>query len=315
MEGKATTVHKEITYEERNIECRICGGTDLYKYGKYKDTQYYLCKKCESKFAGKNCYPKMKFEKKFNIMTLTFYYNGMSYRNIRHTFDDMERLPFAKSTLWRWITKFSKMVNRYATTLHPQLSDTWVADETVINVWGTKYWFWDIIDTDTRFLIASHLSRTRSAKDATKLFRMAKLRSATRPKIVITDKFNSYYSAFNKVFYSNYRDRKVQHLLSEGFHSELNANLIERFHATIKQRTKVMRDLKNRESARIVLDGFITHYNFLMEHYHLGGGTPAQAGGIGGGIENWGDLINLAIKEPWENPRAVLEWEERFMIE
>lgn len=257
----------------------------------------------------------MKFEKKFNVMALTYYYNGMSYRNINHTFDDLESLKFSKSTLWNWVTKFSKLGNEYVNSLHPDLSGLWIADETVIDIWGTHYWFWDIIDTQTRFLIASHLSRTRSAKDATKLFHMAKIRSKTRPKIIITDGMMGYHKAFNKVFYSNYRDRKVEHLVSEGFKSQVNTNLIERFHSTVKQRTKVMRDLKSKDSARIVLDGFITHYNFLMEHSYLDYRTPAEAGGIGDGMENWGDLIDLAYKTPKENPQVILEWEREFAIE
>lgn len=48
----------------------------------------------------------------------------------------------------------------------------------------------------------------------------------------------------------------VVHLQSEGFDSDVNTNLIERFHGTIKQRTKVMRDLKDKKSARVVMDGY-----------------------------------------------------------
>jgi hypothetical protein len=76
-----------------------------------------------------------------------------------------------------------------------------------------------------------------------------------------------------------------------------------------------MRDLKSRDSARIVLDGFITHYNFFMEHSYLDYRTPAEAGGISEGMENWGDLIELGYKAPMENPQVVLEWEQRFAIE
>jgi transposase-like protein len=307
--------HQEVKVDIRDIECRVCGSNDSNKYGKYKDTQYYICKECQSKFAGTNAYPKMKYPKMFNVMALTYYYNGMSYKNINQTFDDLEGQRFSKSTLWNWITKFSKMGNRYVNQLHPTLSGIWVADETVIDIWGEHYWFWDIIDTQTRFLIASHLSKTRSMKDAKKLFYMAKLRSKTRPKFIITDKMGAYHRAINKVYYSNYRDMKVVHFESEGFEAPINTNLIERFHGTVKQRTKVMRDLKSRDSARIVLDGFITHYNFFMEHSYLDYRTPAEAGGISEGMENWGDLIELGYKAPMENPQVVLEWEQRFAIE
>ena len=300
-----------IVTEESSIQCRFCAGTDISKYGKYKDNQYYICKSCGRKFSGIDTYPRMKYPREFIINTITNYYNGMSYRNISQTFEDLKGVDIPKSTLWRWTIKYSDMVNRYALGLHPQLSDVWVADETVVDLWGKKYWYWDIIDTDTRFLIATHLSRTRTTKDAQKLFYQARLRSNTRPKLILTDKLHSYNKAFKKVFYSNIKARHVDHLKSQGFGSKTNTNLIERFHGTLKQRYKVMRDLKNKESARIVLDGFVTHYNFFMEHSYLNGKTPAVVGGIGKDIDNWGDMIDLAIWEPHErnNPEVMLEWE------
>ena len=307
--------HKEIITIERDIICRKCGSHDVSKDGKYKDTQYYLCKKCNSKFAGTDCYPRMKYPKELAINALTYYYNGMSFRNITSAFNDLKQVSLPKMTPWRWVCKFSAMVNEYVRVLRPELSEMWIADETVVDIWGEHYWLWDIIDTETRFLIASHLSRDRTMKDALKLFYMAKLRSATRPKVIITDKLRQYNRAFNKVFYSNIPQRRAYHLQSEGFASPTNINLIERFHGTIKQRTKIMRDLKNKQSARVILDGYITHYNFLMEHDYLKGKTPATVSGIGDNIGNWGDLIELSLYEPRPNIEVSLEWEKEFAIE
>ena len=306
--------HVEVTTIERTITCRSCGSSDAFKYGKRRGVQYYICNNCKKKFAGTDGYPRMKYPREFAIKAITYYYNGMSYKNINHTFSDLKGISVAKSTIWRWVLKYSKMANQYVLTFHPRLSDVWIADETVVDVWGEHYWLWDIIDTETRFLIASHLSRDRTMRDALKLFYMAKLRSATRPKAIITDKLGQYNKAFNKVFYSNIPERRAYHLQSEGFASPTNINLIERFHGTIKQRTKIMRDLKEKYSARIVLDGYITHYNFFLEHEYLKGRTPATAGGIDEGIRNWGDLIDMALMKPRKNPEVRLEWEETFGI-
>lgn len=302
-----------VETSETPIQCRFCAKTDISKYGKYKESQYYICKSCGRKFSGNDTYPHMKYPRETIIKAITNYYGGMSYRNISQTFENLDTIKIPESTLWRWAVKYTNMVNKYVLSLHPKLSDVWIADETVVDLWGEKYWFWDIIDTDTRFLIASHLSKTRTQKDAIKLFNMAKLRSKTRPTTILTDKLMIYPGAFNKVFYTNIMERKVEHLTSEGFASEINTNLIERFHGTLKQRTKIMRDLKNRKSARIILDGFVTHYNFFMEHGYLNGQTPGFVGGISKEIRNWGDLIDLAIWNPIKNPE-VLERNE-FTVE
>jgi len=256
----------------------------------------------------------MRYSKNYNISVLTFYYNGMSCGKVAHTFNDMEHIDISTSTIWRWIVKYSDMVNEYVLSLKPYLSDVWIADETVVSLWGTQYWFWDIIDTETRFLIASHLSKTRTMDDALKLFSMAKQRSKIRPKVIRTDKLNIYHRAFNKVFYTRYKERQVEHLTSHGFHSPTNINLIERFHGTLKQRTKVMRDLKQPYSARIILDGFVTHYNFFLEHSYLDYLTPATISGIGEGIYNWGDLIELSMNNLKPITEENIDWENEYRI-
>ncbi|MCK5309844.1 MAG: IS6 family transposase [Thermoplasmata archaeon] len=307
--------HSRVIVRKMTTKCRFCGSKDLSKHGKRKGIQYFICKTCGRKFSEVDTFPDMRYPKKYIVRALTYFYNGMSLKNISHTFEDIDNVQISKSTIWRWIIKYSRLGNDYVLSLKPKLSKTWIADETVIDIWGEKYWFWDIIDTDTRFLIASHLSKVRTTKDATKLFYMAKLRSKTRPTSVRTDRLHAYLKAFNKVFYSNRPERKVEHLQSQGFGSKTNINLVERFHGSLKQRTKVMRDLKSRKSARIILDGYVTHYNFFLEHEYLEGRTPADYCGIGKGINNWGDLIDKAIKEPRENPKISLDWELEFQVE
>ena len=41
---------------------------------------------------------------------------------------------------------------------------------------------------------------------------------------------------------------------------------------------------------------------------------PAMVGVIGNGIQNWGDLIELAYNNPIKNPEVRLEWEEEFTV-
>jgi len=189
--------HKKITVLERTIACRFCGSTDLSKSGWYKDNQYYICNKCGRKSAETDTYPRMKYPKELIIRALTYYYNGMSGWNIARTFNDMKNIDLPQSTIWRWIIKYSEIVNNYVLFFEPHLSDVWVADETAVDIWGEQYWFWDIIDTGTRFLIASHLSKTRTMNDAVELFSTAKAKSRIRPSVIITDRLNIYHGAFN----------------------------------------------------------------------------------------------------------------------
>ena len=73
------------------------------------------------------------------------------------------------------------------------MGDVWIADETMLDVDGQhKVWFYDIIDRDTRFLLASRAAIARTTNDAERLMELAAKRTGKRPKEVLTDQNNSY---------------------------------------------------------------------------------------------------------------------------
>ncbi|MDE1819252.1 MAG: IS6 family transposase [Euryarchaeota archaeon] len=310
------TEFTETITHERTVACRVCGSTDLVKDGfGAEDSQFFLCRSCRRKSTGSDGFPRMQYDRDAVVRALTYYYNGMSYKHVGTALKTEDRAEVPKWTAWRWVVKYSKLVNDYTVTLPADTGPVWMADETAVFIFGKQYWFWDCVDTKTRFLLASHLSRVRDLTDATKFFRMARWRSKTKPKVLLTDKLPAYYRAFNKVFYSPYPEMASEHLTSSGFNSPTNINLLERFHGTFKARVKVMKGLKVRECARVVLDGFVTWYNFLTPHESLGGRTPAMAAGIAKGPLDWKTLIELALKAPKKNPEVPLEWREKFGIE
>jgi transposase InsO family protein len=76
-----------------------------------------------------------------------------------------------------------------------------------------------------------------------------------------------------------------------GMSHPLNINIIERFHGTLKQRTKIMRGLKSAESAKVLLDAFLVNYNFFRPHMSLKRKTPAEVAGIRPPVRNWEELV------------------------
>ena len=291
--------------------CPYDNSTRVVRFGHQSGRQMYFCRDCKRKFRGfetvdEQSLFKMKYPLRTITEVLTLYFNGMSFRNLSASYDDLAHKSIPKMTLWRWVIDFSEHVNRYVNTLRPQLGQVWYADETVVKIFGENWWFWDIIDQKTRFLVASHLSKGRDIYKATQLFRQAISVSERMPRIIITDKLNAYKPAIGNAFSKVYGTVPI-HLTSHGFDSPTNINLIERFHGTVRQRTKVLKGFKHPYSASIILDGFTVHYNFFMEHSHLNGITPASAAGIGKNIHDWGDLIRLASQTrlPFKASRAV----------
>jgi hypothetical protein len=107
------------------------------------------------------------------------------------------------------------------------------------------------------------------------------------PKQVLTDKLAAYLDGVELAFGAD-----TEHIRSKGFTIQPNTNLIERFHGTLKDRTKVMRGLKNVESAIQFTEGWLVHYNFFRPHSVLGDKTPAEAAGLQSPYKNWADIVN-----------------------
>ena len=172
-----------------------------------------------------------------------------------------------------------------------------VADETVLKIGGKNVWFWDIIDAKTRFLLASHISRTRTIKDARTLMEKASQRAGgIAPDIILTDKLAAYLDGIELTFGAD-----TKHIPIKGLTAMMNTNLIERFHGTLKDRTKVMRGLKSMKTAALLLDGWLVHYNFFRPHESLRGRTPAEAAGISEGDRDWMDVVRGAAPQDEED--------------
>jgi transposase-like protein len=110
------------------------------------------------------------------------------------------------------------------------------------------------------------------------------------PEQIITDKLRSYIGAIEDVYGAD-----VCHVQSRGFKLQPNTNLIERFHGTLKQRTKVMKGMDSRETAVIVMNGFLVHYNFIRPHESLKGKTPGEVAGIRAPFRNWEEVVKYDV--------------------
>src|SRR5271157_310632 len=98
-----------------------------------------------------------------------------------------------------------------------------------------------MIDEDTRFLVASHLSETRTLEDTIAVFRQAVETAKSRPQALFVDGSMQYDAAFNRVFYSRYKVSKVELVKRIGIRSRETNNIVERLHETVKERTRPMR--------------------------------------------------------------------------
>ena len=240
------------------ILCKWCGSNEIKKYGVSGGTQEYYCLKCNRKFINNdNPFGKRSTFEQIGT-SISSYYDGLSFADIaRHLKESGNEVN--ESTVYRWVINYAQKAIRILDKYQPKVGNIWIADETVIKFNGQNYWLWDIIDKKTRFLLASYLSENRGTLQAKRLMELASKRAGMAPSAVITDKLRAYLDGIEIVF-GGY----TEHIQSGPFTKEDDTNEIERMQGTIKDRTKILRGFKTFETAIIILDGFLVHYNFSV---------------------------------------------------
>lgn len=235
---------------------------------------------------------KMKTDSKQIASALGMYYGGMSLDAIQQQFRQDYDLDMSESNYWNWIVRFTKEAVKQVNKFRPHVGNTWVADETYMKIGKRNVYFWDLIDADTRYLLATHVSYTRSGRDAKALMDKARARVGKVPAAVVTDKLKSYIVGIEDAFgaYS-------QHRQGGPFDKVNSTSLIERFHRTLEQRTKVFQKFKDIKSIRLLTDGWLINYNFFKEHEGCGNIPPAQAMSKVVPFKDWNDIVIPAGKE------------------
>jgi transposase-like protein len=229
---------------------------------------------------------KMKTPAKQIASALGMYYSGMSLDAIQQQFKQDHNVDMSESNYWNWVKRFTREAIKQAEGFNPKVGDTWVADETYMKLGKRKVYFWDILDSDTRYLLASHVSFTRGARDARELMEKAAKTAGKTPKTVITDKLKSYITGIEDAFGAD-----AKHRQGGPFNIENNTNLIERFHGTLEQRTKVFKKYNSISDIRLLTGGWLINYNFFNQHEGCGNIPPAQAMSMVVPFKDWNDIV------------------------
>ena len=271
--------------------CKYCQSNLVVKHGKLGDKQRYLCKACGHKFISGSDFPRMRTESRIISSSIDFYFEGLSVRKIQTQIEKLYGVYVSQVTVWKWIMKFSKLCSQYVETLTPQLLGIYHVDETAIKCKGVQKWFWEIIDEQTKFLVSSHLSGSRTTEDAIQLFEKSVRVAKTKPTSIYCDGLPAYVDGYNKVFRTLKKEGRPELIRRVGIRNVHNQNAVERLHGTLKDRLKSTRGLKGEETVRTLLEGWVVHYNYVRKHQTIKM-TPAQASGL-----NMKNDWHLLVKE------------------
>ncbi len=302
----------DLAPKEKEGLCRLCGSPQIVKIGKvhtkHGDVQRYRCKGCNGTFVeNETGFEYVKATPKAITVALDLYFKGVSQRKIVDHLKQFEGVEVTQPCVLQWIRKYIEIMKGYLDGFTPQLGSMWHSDEMMQNVRNTEpirvgqdakegnySWVWNLLDHETRFLIASQVTKHRAVEDARKVLRKAKdVASGQAPDFVITDKLHAYNEAITREFYTSTKPR-TEHVKLKSLKEGTNNNIVERLHGTVRERTKVMRGLDNDESAEKMMEANRTYYNYLRPHMALDGKTPAEKARIDLKLQEgnkWKELI------------------------
>jgi transposase-like protein len=285
---------KNSLHVQKNQDiCPICKTNNhVIKRGKRNNQsgpiQLYFCKKCKKRFSGRKGFHRMKYNASIICAALDLYYRGLSLRQIVEHLNISYKKNVSHGTIFNWIKKYVSLLSKNFDEQSVSFSSRWHADETILNVKGRHLRLWAVLDSDTRFLIASHISDNRSVEDASIVMRNAKKKCTYNPLEIVTDGLDSYRNAIKKELQPT-TNNPIIHL--QGPLSKALNNKIERFNGSIKNRTKTMGSFQNMKTLQNFIDGFTIYYNYIRPNQGIEKKTPAESIGIYKKKANWLDLI------------------------
>ncbi len=262
--------------------CDRCGSIRTIRYGMSAGKQVFKCKDCQHKFREPSLLKRARFTPELVSLTLDLYFSGLSLRKMARNLSDHFDIEIHNTTILYWIEKYIPIISEYVNTLTPQLSGQWSADELFVRMKGSQHqgrykglaFLWNVMDKETRFLLASKVSENRDANGAVAALQEAiKNANGCLPSSINTDAHRSYREAVSKTL------PNIGHKAKCGVNKpHANNNRIERLNGTLRERVKVQRGWKSYDTS--IAEGKRIQYNFVKPHMALKGETPAQKAGI-----------------------------------
>ena len=275
------------------IDCPDCQSKRTVKCGKQSGHQRYLCKDCKKKFRY-NKVEGRKFDAEVIGLALRLYFSGNSLKQICEAIRDKENISEpAKDTVFQWVREFTDVATELMKDYKARSSDEWVADEIVVRCGGRKMYHWNVMDKNTKYMYASHLSTGRGMKDARKVMQMALDAADRPPKKITTDGWHAYKKPIAELM------PDTEHNVSQGIRSvHNNNNVSERVQGTFRDREITLRGLDTLETGQRFLQGWKFHYNMFKEHETLKFKTPAEVAFEQPPFREWADVVRTGKRCP-----------------
>ncbi|MEM1883613.1 MAG: IS6 family transposase, partial [Candidatus Bathyarchaeia archaeon] len=277
---------------EDEAKCPECGLNDQvikrgFAYEKSGRVQRYYCKRCKRRFNYRSGLEGVRGEAMAIVLALDLFFRGLSLRQISQHLESVYGIQVSHTTIHGWIRRYVEIVNQFVEKIRVSTGVRWHCDETKVSVRGRHIILWSVLDSETKILIAQHISERRDAENARVVLEKALERAGSKPLEIITDGLQAYSDAIKEVL-----GDEVLHIQGP-ITGKLSNNVLERFYRTLKQRFKSIHNFGSLDGAETFAKGFEIFYNIVRQHQALGDKTPLESVGLKG-AGCWLDLVRGA---------------------
>jgi transposase-like protein len=293
----------------QELTCPKCLSKEVIKRGliqteNRESTQRYGCKSCKNRFVLDNPFFRMRNKEQIITQCMDMYYSGISFRKITQHLQRFFPIEVSPSTIYRWILKYVPMMEKF--TEEQKIKASWQLQGDEVEYKRrisakrkgvANEYFIDIIDMDSRYIVSSDYQADRKTHNLNKVYGNAKRKVGNQVKVISTDGLVGYPRVLKKTFSllpQATRNPKIIHQVIKSDSGGFNYK-VERFHNTLRERTKIMRGFHGCiNSAQTLMKGYEIYYNWIRKNIALKGQTPSQIAVPNVQIENkngWLELI------------------------
>lgn len=171
---KEVQAHNTVIREIAITTCLYCNSEKVKKDGvrhnKHGDIQIFNCKDCKRHYTVNIGFEGMRATPQMITTAMQLYFSGESLRGVQR-FLALQGVNMTHVAVYKWIKKYTALMNAYLEKIVPYTSNTWRTDELYLRVKGNTKYLYALMDDETRFWIAQQVADSKWTQDVRPLFR------------------------------------------------------------------------------------------------------------------------------------------------